>query len=455
MWLLTDGTVLAVLRDGQTLTRLTPDAQGNYLNGAWSSAGSFILAKLYYASQILSNGKLVACGGEYTGAGFPSGSGTNFCEIYDPLTQNSLQLTSPAGPWTGYLIMDAPSTVLPNGTWIVGGTQGQGANEAVFDPQSLTWTFTTGDAQNDQGYALLQTGDVLTARMTSQLSSRYTVPSGFSTEPEQVPVVLASGGEIGAGVALMDGRVLWLGTNGSSAFYTPTSSGQNGSWAAGPNIPNGQVSNDTHAMLEPNGRVLLVASGNGLPTRFVEYITSSNPNLEHFSVVPGAPSGFSPNITTVMLVLPNGHGLISLASGQGVWYDIQFDAGGQSSWAPTMTSYPLALIRGTKAMVTGTQLCGLSEMTDGSDDGQNAENYPIVALDGFGDTRYLRSHDVSTRSIAPNQVASVTVDIPSDLSIASPGFSLRTIAMGISSNSVTLNSTENFLPAVFSPLLDD
>ena len=251
----------------------------------------------------------------------------------------------------------------------------------------------------------------------------------------------------------MNGQVLWLGATGSTAIYTPTRSGQNGSWAAGPNLPvvsGGQlISSDMHALLEPNGNVLAVVGiGGKNPNQFVEYVTASNT----FSLVTGGPSGFPPDSTsgaTFMLVLPNGHGLAALSNGQ--WYDIDFASLGQSAWAPTITSVPLALIRGAKAVIAGTQLCGLSEVTDGADDNQNAEDYPIVALEnGSSVTSYLRTHDVSSRSIAPGQAASVTVDIPSNLTVAP--YTMWTTAMGMSSSARYLQVTENFLPAVLSVL---
>ena len=174
IWLMVDGTVLAQLSsDAKSLSKLTPDSNGRYFDGTWAPAGSFLLAKVFYASQVLSNGKLVACGGEYTGPGLPN-TESNYCEIYDPVAQTSTALTPPSG-WTN--IGDSPSTLLPNGTLMLGNTQGNGTQEAILNPQSLAWTFGGGDQQNEQGYALLQTGDVLTADVFNQGSQRYTIAS--------------------------------------------------------------------------------------------------------------------------------------------------------------------------------------------------------------------------------------------------------------------------------------
>ena len=52
-----------------------------------------------------------------------------------------------------------------------------------------------------------------------------------------------------------------------------------------------------------------------------------------------------------------------------------------------------------------------------------------------GDVTYLRAHDVSTRSIAPNHPGSVFVDIPATLPHGT--YSVEVVAMGIPSRSGT------------------
>jgi hypothetical protein len=80
----TDGSILVQAYDGQTWMKLTPDAKGSYINGTWSTLASEPVARLYFASQILTDGRLFAAGGEYSGPGLlPNWSNTG--EIYDPL----------------------------------------------------------------------------------------------------------------------------------------------------------------------------------------------------------------------------------------------------------------------------------------------------------------------------------------------------------------------------------
>ena len=80
----TDGSILVQAYDGQSWMKLTPDEKGSYINGTWATLASEPTARLYFASQIMPNGKLFVAGGEYSGPGLlPNWSNTG--EIYDPL----------------------------------------------------------------------------------------------------------------------------------------------------------------------------------------------------------------------------------------------------------------------------------------------------------------------------------------------------------------------------------
>lgn len=80
----TDGSILVQSYDGQSWMKLTPDAKGSFINGTWSTLASEPVARLYFASQILPDGRLFVAGGEYSGpALLPTWSNTG--EIYDPL----------------------------------------------------------------------------------------------------------------------------------------------------------------------------------------------------------------------------------------------------------------------------------------------------------------------------------------------------------------------------------
>jgi hypothetical protein len=85
MLLLTDGTVIAQSGDdGQHWFKLTPDAHGSYVNGTWTTLAPMSFPRIYFATDVLQDGRVWLLGGEYTGPYFdaniaPSG------EIYDPV----------------------------------------------------------------------------------------------------------------------------------------------------------------------------------------------------------------------------------------------------------------------------------------------------------------------------------------------------------------------------------
>src|SRR5581483_12435575 len=100
--LLSDGTVICA--DGGTgWYRLTPDSAGNFANGTWTTLARMHDSRLFNATQVLTNGQVFVCGGEY-------GSGHGRAEIYDPLLNIWSTLPLPA---VGY--SDAESKMLPNG----------------------------------------------------------------------------------------------------------------------------------------------------------------------------------------------------------------------------------------------------------------------------------------------------------------------------------------------------
>jgi len=83
--LLSDGTIMAQSGDdGWHWFKLTPDAQGSYVNGTWTTTAPMSFPRIYFSTNILQDGRVWLLGGEYTGPNFdaniaPSG------EIYDPI----------------------------------------------------------------------------------------------------------------------------------------------------------------------------------------------------------------------------------------------------------------------------------------------------------------------------------------------------------------------------------
>lgn len=90
---MTDGTILVQSYNGQSWMKYTPDSTGNYATGSWSTLASGPVARLYFASQVLPDGRFWLTGGEYTGPGLQANWG-NTGEIYDPVS-NTWTISAP------------------------------------------------------------------------------------------------------------------------------------------------------------------------------------------------------------------------------------------------------------------------------------------------------------------------------------------------------------------------
>src|SRR5438477_531038 len=109
--LLSDGTVICG-DGGSGWYWLTPDIHGSYVNGTWSAIASTHYTRLFYSSQILTNGNLYVAGGEY-------GTGKSHAELYNSLNNTWSDIAQPAANPT---YSDAVSKMLPNGNVLQGTT---------------------------------------------------------------------------------------------------------------------------------------------------------------------------------------------------------------------------------------------------------------------------------------------------------------------------------------------
>jgi len=130
----TDGAILVQSYDGQTWMKLTPDDKGSYINGTWTTLASEPVARLYFASQIMPDGRLFVAGGEYSGPGLlPNWSNTG--EIYDPLANKWTPITEyPNQPGCPYIYYFSGNTTSASAkiTGIYPYTTGLFVGEGVF-----------------------------------------------------------------------------------------------------------------------------------------------------------------------------------------------------------------------------------------------------------------------------------------------------------------------------------
>jgi hypothetical protein len=437
---LTDGTVMFQGHRDSDWMKLTPDITGSYLNGTWSTLASLPAgyAPDAFASAILADGRLVILGGEYNFGSFVL---TNLGAIYDPVADSWTSLLPPAG-WD--YIGDSPSVVLPNGQFMVG--QKLTMEIAALDPQTLQWTAMASTGKSDfnaeEGWTLLPDGSILTVDVKNAPNSERYIPSvqawvtaGSTVVDLHNPYVgscLTYGGgcydppgEVGPALLLPNGTVFATGSKstagpGHTAVYKP---GVNltdaGTWVAGPDFPNNDNAADSFSLLLPTGNVLVEAASGDL----YEYDGTT------FAATGKVAAGSS------LLVLPTGEVIVGNPPVQ------IYTATGQpsSAWAPTITTFPASLTRGSTYAISGTQFNGLSQAAAYGDEEQTATNFPLVRITNIATSHvfYARTHDHSTMAVATGSaIVSTDFDVPASMEIGAS--TLEVVANGIASARVSI-----------------
>jgi hypothetical protein len=434
--LLTDGTVLVQDAGSSDWWKLTPDQSGSYANGTWTQIASLpsTYKPLYYSSAVLPDGRLIIEGGEYLA--FVS-TWSNLGAIYDPLANTWAPVQPPAG-WTG--IGDAQSVVLADGTYMQASCCSTEA--ALLDAKTLTWTSTGTnklDSNNEEGWTLLPNGKVLTVDSNVSLpgSELYSPDTGAWQSAGSTLVELSgescSGGassEIGPGVLRPDGTVFYAGANRCGPGNTAIYDSYTGIWTAGPVFPGGNGMPDGPAALEPNGKVLMMASvGGSAPAAFFEWDGQS------FQAVAGTPNAVNdaPYVGN-MLVLPTGEILLTDFS-----RDIELYTPAPSShpeWAPVIHQAQSVLEPGGSYTISGVRFNGMSQGAAYGDDVQAATNYPLVRITNLatGHVSYSRTHDHSSMAVASENAVSTQFDVPTAQELGQS--KLEVVANGIPSDPV-------------------
>jgi hypothetical protein len=437
---LTDGTVMAQSGAENTWYRLTPDNTGSYINGTWSQAASLPpgYQPLYFASAVLADGRLVIIGGEYNENNFAF---SNLGAVYDPLKDVWTVLKAPKG-WLN--IGDSPSTMLPDGRFMVGDKFFN--KVAALGPKTLKWTELPSKRKNEkwfaeEGWTLMPTGDVLTWDVKANpRSEMYDTKAGIwknlgsTVQNLQGPCLVCdcievppknwcyySPGETGPGILRPDGSVFATGAmhqgenTAFTAIYTPGSG-----WSAGPDWPDGDQASDCPAALLPDGNVLVLGSSDNL----YEF-DGTNFTRENVGQVNATYSS--------LMDLPTGEVLIA-------GYTVYHPTGTyQAAWQPTISSYPSTVTRGSTYKISGTQFNGLSQAAAFGDEVETATNYPLVRItnNSTGHVFYARTHDHSTMGVATGSTTvSTNFDVPSGMEAGAS--TLEVVANGIPSSAVSV-----------------
>jgi uncharacterized repeat protein (TIGR01451 family) len=427
MELLTNGTVMA---QGAGVSNnwysLTPDSTGSYVNGTWSSLANMSLQRLYTATNVLKDGRVFELGGEYSG---PNGTNNwiNSGEIYNPVSNSWSSI--PNFPQSQF--GDDPSMQLPDGRVLVGYLSGP--QTYIYDPVANSWsqaaTKLDSDRSDEETWVKLPDDSILTYDVFNTSHAQRYIPSTNQwVETGTVPVALSSsavGDELGPAFLLPDGRVFYLGANGNTAFYTPSTD----SWTAGPVIPGGGGADDAPGAMLPNGDILFAADTPEFhaPTKIYEFNPTTN---VYTDVTPGAPNlSGTPAYVTRMLMLPTGQALFTLSSSQ--LYVYTPSGGPQTAWQPTVTS---VAPNGSNYTLTGTQINGISAGASYGDDAEMDTNYPIIELKSSGGTVYFaRTFNWSSTGVATG-ATSETTDFSLPSGLPNGTYSLTVVGSGISSS---------------------
>lgn len=442
-WLLTDGSILTQsLANWSNWYRYVPDAKGNYSNGTWTQVASLQAGygPLYFASDVLADGRLAISGGEYNspGNGYDLQL-TNQGAVYDPVKNTWTTLSHPS-KWL--YIGDSPSSVLPNGKMLVGDKLHTW--DATLDPATLQYKSVghrgKSDFNAEEGWTLLPNGTVLTADVKNAPNSEIYNPATHTWKSAGSTIVdlhspspygcLMYGpnlcyyppGEIGPAILRPDGTVFYTGsyTKSGGAGHTAIYSTSSGMWTKGPDFPNGDNAGDSYATLEPSGNVLVF----GVSGTVYEWNGSSLTQVNGISYS-GPP-----------LLLPTGQ-VMMLAYSSVVIYTPTGQP--QSGWLPTIKTVSTTLTRGQTYPITGTQFNGFGQAMSYGDENENATNYPLVRITNksTGNVFYAHTHGHSTMGVATGSTpVSTNFDVPAKMDTGAS--TLVVVANGIASKAVTV-----------------
>lgn len=439
---LTDGTVMAQGYGDSDWYRLTPDNKGSYVNGTWTQLASLPSGYVpdAFASAVLADGRLLIEGGEYNFGEFTL---TNLGAVYNPKTNVWTPLQPPPG-WT--FIGDSPSSVLPDGTFLIGNKLVK--NVAALNPKTMKWIQGVAPGKSDfnaeEGWTLMPDGTILTYDVKHAPNSERFFPTLRKWESAGSTIVdlhspspygcLQFGpngqycyyppGEVGPAILRPDGTVFATGSytnagSGHTAIYTPGAQLTDpGTWTVGPDFPGDDDAGDSFAVLLTNGNVLVEGESGALYT------------WDGTNLTAGLFAGGS------LMVLPTGQILIGGAE--------VYNSPGtyDAAWAPAITNCPASVTRGSTYKISGTQFNGLSQANSFGDEYQTATNYPLVRItnNATGHVFYAPTHDHSSMGVATgSKPVSTNFDVPAGMETGAS--SLVVVANGIPS--VAVNITIN------------
>jgi len=326
-----------------------------------------------------------------------------------------------------------------------------GTDAVLFNAKALKWTPTgTGkiDIFAEEGMTLQRDGTVLVVDTENGTHAEKYIPSTgkwVSAGSTVVPLPSNDGQgivpELGPAVLRPDGTTFAIGaTHHTAIYHPPVKPTQPGHWTAGPNFPSehGQTLSefDGPASLLPDGNVLCMTSPNFFQQQGgADFFEWNGKKLIKVTDIPNAESLFS--FQAYMLLLPTGQVMVTEQTNDIEIYSAKGTA--NPAWAPTISSVPATISRGSSYVIKGTQFNGLSQGAAYGDDTQSATNYPLVRITNNATNHvfYARTHDHSTMGVATgSKPASTHFDVPAHMETGAS--SLVVVANGIPSKAVAV-----------------
>jgi hypothetical protein len=448
--LLTDGTVLVLAAGTQQWFKLTPDSKGKYTDGTWTAitpmpAGD---CPLYFAAQILPDGRMIVNGGEYNVCG--SGESTAG-SLYDPVGNSWTSVPPPSG-WTE--IGDADSIILPNGTYMLAECCNSNQALASISGTTVTWTKQTGYGSNsEEGWTALPGGNLLTVDVWNKGSNYddyeiYDTVAGTWSLAGQTPDLLTNGSlELGAAPVTpsygAQGTIIQFSANPSTGvndIYDIAS----GTWTSGPVMKVGSTiydCADAPAATLPDGNVLVQASPGvyAAPSHFWEFnVNKKSGSVTATQVNDPTEAPNDPSFFGNLLVLPTGEVLWDDSQDSKREVSVYTPTGkAKAAWRPVVSSVSARLKAGsTGNAISGTNFNGFDLGGAYGDDAQAATNFPIVRItnDATGDVCLGRSYNFSTMGVWTSGTTNASFDLPK--SCETGRSSLQVVVNGIASMGV-------------------
>jgi hypothetical protein len=502
--LLTDGRVMAQYLGGgsssskpwQDWYALTPSKTGCYslnasqckqgLPASWTPVASLsttwsgMYAPAAFAAAVLPDGKVIIEGGEDNNGDRVE---INMGAIYDPVANTWTAVGPPAG-WA--YIGDAPSTVLANGTFMLGNACGNNSGvgqTALFNEPALSWNIMSQPPAwtAEAVFTLLpddtvvfigtcwqgQKADHTCTTNTNEFDSEdyNPVTDKWTTLGNTAAQLYAHGplkgeanscvlngpvfGEQGPAALLPNGTYFATGgsitgsaTGSPTVVHTSIYDLATHGWQSSPDLPTVTIgttaypltAEDQGAVVLTNGNLLIATLAKDAPTTSVYYIEwNGNSYCKLTNVPAGIPS------QSEMLTLPTGQIFIAGVSWGGRQDNFIYTPGGTTyrGIEPIVEALPipLHLEPGSSYLIAGKRFNGATQASFFGDDFQNSTNYPLVRITNraTGHVFYARTHDPNTMGVATGSMAVWThFDVPANIENG-PG-RLVVVANGIESN---------------------